>query len=496
MDNLIKKIEKIQEEYLVNKEKNILKKKSQFFTPYDIAYRMVNTINFDEFRKIDKLYILEPAAGCGILIAVLIKEILCKVDNIREIYVDAYENDEEIINLLRNNLRNLKVKVEESNVSFKYKVIGNNFIVSNKNKWNNNKKDISKYDIIISNPPYKKINQKSHEAKIMNDIVHGQPNLYTLFIAMSLKLLKSNGTYIVLSPRNYLTGEYSKKIRNYIFELSSLTHINSFENRNIFLTVNQEVIISTYKKKKDIKYIDISYNNNKEFVVEFDNIVIDRKSMSIIVPKNKEDIVMLNSFNKFGYSLNDLGFKVNVGPIVQFRHKNFLSRDIYNDDYAPMVIGNDIQGNNKIIYYTRENKRKTHHKSISIESKKLIDNGNYLLLRKVSAKDDKSIITCAILENTYFKHSLIGLDNNLLYFLRADNSFLSIEECFGLYCIINSNQFSNIYSIINGTHTINVTDFSKIKFPSYEKIISMGRELINIKQYNKEICSNLFNKYI
>lgn len=491
MDNVIEKIIETQQEYLKNKNRDILKKKSQFFTPCDIAYRMVDTINFEELKNLEEIYILEPSAGCGILLAVLIKEVLKKASNIKKIYVDAYENDEEIIKILRSNLKILKKVVGKKAIVFKYKVHAINFILANRNKWGAT--NARKYDIIISNPPYKKINQESEEAKIMNDIVYGQPNLYTLFIAMSLKLLNYNGIYIVLSPRNYLTGEYSKKLRKYIFDSYSLTHINSFENRNMFSTVYQEVVISTYINKKNIKNINILYNDNTGFVVKFWDIVIDKESMSVVVPKTQKDIIILNSFNKFKYSLDDLSFKVNVGPVVQFRHEKYLSRNIYTDKYAPMIIGNDIQDENNIIYYTRENKRKTHQKSISIESKNLIANGNYLLLRKVSAKDDKAIIVCAVLNKSYFNHTLIGLDNNILYFLKKDGKDLSIEECYGLYCYINTNEFNYFYSIINGSHTINVTDFNKIKFPSYNKIIMMGRQVLKLGMYDKQSCSNIFN---
>lgn len=496
MDNIINIIKKSQEKYLDNKKKEVLKKRSQFFTPYDIACRMVDTINFEEFNNLDKIYILEPSAGCGILIAVLIKEILINLNNVKELYIDAYENDKEIANLLKNNLIKLKREVEEkNNITIKYRVVKENFIIKNKNKWNSNNR-VRKYDIIISNPPYKKINQESEEAKIMSSVIYGQPNLYTLFIAMSLKLLKTSGVYTVLSPRNYLTGEYSKKIRGYIFELYSLTHIHSFGNRNIFPSVNQEVIISTYVGVSNNRIIDVLYNGKLSFTTKFNDIILDRNSMSIVVPRTKSDMKILKRFTGLNYSLEDLGLKVNVGPIVQFRQDKYLSREVYSKEYAPIVIANDIQRDNEIVYYTRENKRKTHKKSISIQSKKLIANNNYLLLRKVSAKDDESLIVCAVLENNYFNHHLIGLDNNLLYFLKEDNSSLSLEECYGLYCFINSNEFSSFYSIINGTHTINVTDFSKVKFPSYNMIISMGRAILNSKIYSKENCTKLLNEYL
>ena len=285
MDNIINIIKNSQDKYLEGKNKEYIKKKSQFFTPDDIAYKMIKTINLKNILSKETIYILEPSAGCGILIGTLIRELMNSTNDIKEIYIDAYENDMELASLLRSNLIKIKkVAKEKNNINIKYKVIQDNFIIRNRKKWSSNK-TFRGYDIIISNPPYKKINQESEEACIMNNIIHGQPNLYTLFIAMSIKMLNYDGIYTVLSPRNYLTGEYSKLLRKYILKKCSLKHIHSFGNRHIFTSVNQEVIISTFQAKQSDNKINIMYNEEIGFVADFEDIILDKESMSIVVPK-------------------------------------------------------------------------------------------------------------------------------------------------------------------------------------------------------------------
>jgi len=176
---------------------------------------------------------------------------------------------------------------------------------------------------------------------------------------------------------------------------------------------------------------------------------------------------------------------------VQFRNINDLSKECFNDNFAPLLIAPDIQKDNKIIYWERENKRKTHNKSISINNVHLIENSNYLLLRKVSVKKDDSLIICSVYKKTFFKSKFLGLDNNLLYFYKLNNENLSLDECYGLYCFINSEQFSSLYSIINGTHTINVTDFTKISFPSHDKLVLLGQSLLKANIYTRKICTHL-----
>lgn len=500
MDTLIKLIEQQQIEYSKKQNRKYLKDNSQFFTPYDIALKMIKTINLKKYCHNQELYILEPAAGFGILIASLINSIVNQNDvTIKKIIVDAYEIEKKISTTLESNLSLLKYILKDNyNIDLEYSVINKNFILINENEWKA-KDNISKYDIIISNPPFDKINQTSEEAKVMKDIIYGQPNIYSLFIAMSLKLLNSNGTYVVLSPRNYLNGTYSIKLRKFIFENYSLTHLHSFDNRNIFKFVNQEIIISTYINNHNYNEIKISHNGKFELTTSIENIIYDKNTFSIFVPNSEYSITILSKFKKLKFYLTDLNIKVSVGPIVQFRNKAFLSKNIYSDNFAPLLIANDIQENNTILYYNRENnpKRITHNKSISIKAKYLLPNSNYLLLRKVTAKDDKTTIVVSVLEKNFLDHDFVGLDNNLLYFHKLNKSeSLTLEECYGLFCFINSGYFEEYYSLINGTHTINVSDFNNIKFPDLNTIKFIGNKIMELNKFDKDTCSYILDEFI
>ncbi|WP_404988402.1 Eco57I restriction-modification methylase domain-containing protein [Clostridium culturomicium] len=487
MQEIIKLISDTQNKYLLSKEKDYIKNNSQFFTPDDIAYKLVSTLDLSQFKNNTNISILEPSAGCGMLILPLISRIKNELPNVTTITLDAYEYDSEVAYILRKNIKLIKRYFNK--IIIKTRVINKNFIIHNSNKWS--KKSSGKYDIVISNPPYKKINQTSIESTIMKEIVYGQPNIYTLFIAMSLKLLNHNGICAILSPRNYLTGEYSNLLRKFIFNNYSIIHIHSFKRGLLFPSVNQEVVITTYMNRKNVENVNISFNDDVSFKTSFNSILLDNVSFSVGIPKSINDINTLKNFSLLSHSLYDLGFNINVGPIVQFRNSDDLNKNTFNKNFAPLLIAPDIQHNNKIIYWERENKRKTHNKSISITNKHLIKNFNYLLLRKVSAKNDDSLIVCSVYRNSFFDSPLLGLDNNLLYFSKLNNKSLTLYECYGLYCYINSKQFLSLYSIINGTHTINVTDFSKIKFPSHDQLITLGKCILNENSYTRETCTHL-----
>ncbi|MCT8978695.1 Eco57I restriction-modification methylase domain-containing protein [Clostridium sp. CX1] len=486
--------EKSQTKYLSTKSREYLKNNSQFFTPIDIANKMLDSIDLKYINSLEDIRILEPSAGCGILILTTVLYLI-KNTHIKFINIDAYEINSDLCSILRDNLFKLKRYIKSNtSVSLNTRVHNENFILKNSQKWHSTKLK-NGYNLIISNPPFKKVNQTCEEAVALKEVVFGQPNIYALFIALSLKLLMPNGVYTVISPRSYLMGMYNEKLREYAFNNFSLKSLHSFDNRNIFKLTNQEVIISTFVNTKVDNNITISHNGRFKHYSTLDKIIYNKDNYSLLIPKNNNDISLLEQIENFKYSLDELGISVSVGPIVQFRNESYLSDKSYESSFAPLLVGKDIL-ENEIIYYHRENTRKTHNKSISEKAKNLVKNSNYLLLRKVTAKDDKDPIVSAVLKKDFFNHELLGIDNNLLYFHSKDPlKELSIEECYGLFCYINSNYFNQLYSLINANHTINVSDFNNIKFPGINLIKEMGINIIDANKFDKNTCSNILNKY-
>lgn len=59
-----------------------------------------------------------------------------------------------------------------------------------------------------------KINKDSGQADAMRSIVFGQPDPYSLFMAMSAKLLKDDGGFVFIVPRSFTSGLYFSKLES------------------------------------------------------------------------------------------------------------------------------------------------------------------------------------------------------------------------------------------------------------------------------------------
>lgn len=150
------------------------KKYGQFFTNMATANFMASLFCFDLTKP--ELHLLDAGAGTGILSAAVIDKLIqCGYKG--RIYLTCYETDDLVLPLLKSNLDLAK---EEYGIS--YEIIQDNYLTSQLFENNSLFSDNMKlYDYIIGNPPYLKIPKEAKEAKAMQSVCYGAPNLYFLF---------------------------------------------------------------------------------------------------------------------------------------------------------------------------------------------------------------------------------------------------------------------------------------------------------------------------
>jgi len=330
MMNLSKTIHNKTITYLETVSKAERKKIGQFFTPAPIAEYMGRLSNI---RK-ETLYILDPGAGSGILSAAII-DVLLKNDELKHINLDLYENNPDIIPLLKSNLFEIQKECLRNSIILNYNIIEENFITANQLAWTGLIPN-EKYDIVISNPPYKKIGKSDIESCIMSDIVYGQPNMYFLFMAMGSRLLKNDGEFIYIVPRSFTSGLYFTAFRNYFLNTMRITDLHLFASREsvsgIHDNVLQEtVILRAIKSREHINSIKIAesigedcFNVINKYNASYDVCVRQDDNSFLFFPVCAEDVNVLEFVNQWPAKLTTLGFKMKTGIVVDFRETEWM----------------------------------------------------------------------------------------------------------------------------------------------------------------------------
>lgn len=470
--------------YFEGKKTEEIKSKSQYFTPIEEADMLIEDI---EIKRIDTVKILDPACGNGILLIKILEKIISNNDKLRTIIIHIYEIEAELLD----NVKYLMSTIKFNHINFQIEFYNEDFLNSANNV---------KYDYIIMNPPYKKINAKD-VPKDLDKFLYGQPNLYHLFITKALELVEENGLICIISPKNYLSGKYTEKLRKYIIKNFSMVKIHTFNDRNKYFSNNitQEVCI-VHIKKSDEQDIIISYNDEAKFIVNKNDIILGGDKFIVATPRSLEDYDLLNKFKKFPVGTIGKDILVKVGKVVQFRVKgkdiNLRDKEFTNyRNGMPLIVYRHISGR-EINYRTLGDKRKNNAITLINDGSNvslIINNSNYLMIRKnIDKKYDKLIHAISYLKS--LKSDKLAIDNSILYITNKSDS-LSKEIIVGLKFIFMSKFFDDYYRMVNSSHTINVYELENMHFPDIQTVYSIGDYVIQ-NSIKLEEATEVMSKYI
>ena len=461
------------------------KKRGQYFTPQKVSEFMVK--QFEDINKKEKIRILDPGAGIGIFESTFC-EYITSLDTNARVSFDLYENDANLVYLLRHNMRICKKEMANKGFKVSYRIFNKDFILSNAKFFNNQNKNLDEkkgYDLVISNPPYYKLKKDSPQVIKMRDIINGLPNIYPLFMALSAKLLKSDGQMTVLTPRSYCSGLYFKNFRNWFFEIVKPLKIHLFDSRkDVFKKYNvlQEIIILTAIKTSSVpENISISVSNgvpseneSKIRNTAYNRIIVEKGDDILMrVPISEQDELIADYIDKFENNLKTLGFKVSTGPVVPFRTKDLILKSTDDcNNFIPLIwMHNIVEG--LVKWPVKENKKPIGIRKTKKSEKILVPNKNYVLIKRFSTKERKQRINAGVYLKSILNPEFVGIENHVNYIYKKDGE-LDIDEVYGIATLLNSERYNRYFQITNGSTQVNSTEIRTIPLPPIETIRKIG----------------------
>ncbi|MEG2156602.1 MAG: Eco57I restriction-modification methylase domain-containing protein [Bacteroidaceae bacterium] len=469
--------------------KEMRKKYGQFFTGIGTARYMASLFNLPFDNK--EISLLDAGAGSGILSIALAERLLTETK--ATIHVTCYENDDNIYPLLQSNLDEVK---RSSNNRFSYTIFKENYILSQQESLEEDlfkEKNMRQYDMIIGNPPYKKIAKEAPEAKVLPFVCYGAPNLYFLFASMGIMNLKPNSEMVYIIPRSWTSGAYFEKFRDFLFYNCVLTDIHLFESRNKVFdseSVLQETIIIKLRKSLDKpSHIRVTSSSTSDF----SDVLCFEALYETVVSKNKyvylitcqEDAEVLSRINKLPKTLPDMAMKMKTGLIVDFRTREVLRNELEEDSY-PLLYSQHIKDGRVVWPLGKEGEViKTTKKSY------LQENSNFLMVKRFTSKEEKRRLQCGIfLKQRYEQYPYISTQNKI-NFIQCDSPCIT----YGLYVLLNSSLYDSYYRILNGSTQVNSTEINQMPIPERPLIEEMGRELMH-HDLSEMNCNKIVDKWI
>ena len=286
---------------------------SAFFTRKDIAFTVVKDL--PELKGKKKIRILEPSVGIGNFIPPLIE----KYGDKDEVIFDLVDIDNNSFVVLKNILGKLKYSKK-----FKFNFINADFLIY---------QFINKYDIVVGNPPYKKLtnNQKLLSLYKFNVRNIETNNLFSFFIEKAISL----GNFISLIVPKSLINSPEFNITREILKEQNLLKICDYGEKGF----------------KGVKIETISFLLDTSSKKQAENIFIESYITQSIEEKRKDYLFS----EKFPYWLiyrnvefDQIAEKLNFDIFQSFRDRQITKR-ITKDNGKYRVLKSRNIGTNEVL---------------------------------------------------------------------------------------------------------------------------------------------------
>ncbi len=472
------------------------KDNGQFFTPKEIADYIAGLSNIDK----ETISILDPGFGTGILTSAIIEKIREK-GNAKKIHVVAYETDLNLIDTSKQVLNFIKHWLLKKNIKFEYELHARDFVLDNAKYLTKKIDNENAFDVVISNPPYFKIPKTDRRALLSKSIIHGQPNIYFIFMAIAANLIKDDGELLFITPRSFAAGQYFKLFREKFFSSIALNYVHIFNSRNDAFkkdkVLQENIIIKGQRLNGIIPETEISISEgikdihkSRKLHYRFDDLVdLKSRQKTLYLPTTEKEFEVMQLFKSWKNKLIDYNIKISTGPVVPFRNTDFLISEKKSENHVPLFWLINTKKMELIHPLTKANKPQWiefTRKSIPV----LSENKNYIFLRRFSTKDDASRLVATPYFAKNFDFRKIGIENHLNYIYRPAGE-LSDNELFGISALLNSKLFDTFFRTFNGNTQVSATELKEMNFPDWHIINEIGENIKNRNYKNFALIDSI-----
>jgi len=487
---------------LERREIDSLKEHGQFLTPPSIARYMAKQLG--QIKDSDSL--LEPAIGSGVLVCAVIERLITEKHPL-EISIAAYETDKELCEVSREVLGIASKEAEKSGIKINWRVFQEDFMLAclpdeQPSLFDSHEENRKAFNHVISNPPYFKLNAEDRRVKAVYGKLNGHTNIYTLFMALSAKLLSPQGKACFIVPRSFCSGVYFSEFRRDLLKDVTPLSVHVFQSRNDVFKgdeVLQENVIFSFEKlsqPQEHRYwagtVNISSSKDDKNLengvisrqVAFSHFISDHDGLPVFrLPTGILDEQILNAIDKWEGSLEKYGFQVSTGRVVPFRAKELLKEKVKaGNGTAPLLWMQNIKPYQ--VEYPLEGFSKPQAISTNDPSL-LVSRANYVLLRRFSAKEDKRRLVSAPFIGEQFSSEQIGFENHLNVIFKKKGE-LSASETIGLSAILNSAIVDRYFRIVNGNTQVNAAELRALPLPPLEVMQAIGDKVQQISDPTPE----------
>lgn len=466
----------------------------QYLTPLTVANYMASL--FDDAPG--DIVLLDPGAGTGILTAAFIQEMTSRSVKPDSIQAELYELEPLMVDYLNSTLKGCIYVGKKGNIQVSGTIIETDFIQRGVEQVcaleSLFEQGRQLFTHCIMNPPYKKIPSDSKHRTLLRQIEIETGNLYSAFLALSIKLLKPGGQLVAIVPRSFCNGPYFKPFRKLLQKHMAIRQLHVFDSRNQTFKddkVLQENIIFHAVKDKSQDKVVITSSSGSELecmtrrTVTFDKVIKPTDPDRFIhIAVSEFDQMVVDRISGFSTPLTNIGIEVCTGPVVDFRLRQDILQQAEVGAY-PLIYPGHFS-TNFIEWPKPEGKKPNAIKETENSAQWLMTNGWYVVTKRFSSKEEKRRIVAALHTPDRVPGDKIGFENHLNVF-HQNKAGLEPAIAKGLAVYLNSTLLDLYFRQFSGHTQVNAADLRTLHYPDLETLVRLGGQINGAFPTQKEV---------
>jgi adenine-specific DNA-methyltransferase len=450
----------------------------QYFTPAQAAKLITD---MPQLPTGGILRVLDPGAGVGSLSASLVARVLHEAPHLK-VEIVAAEIDKTVAAGLDATLTDCVHVAAQVGTPITTRVIDEDLITAATGLGNHTGTFADPFDLVIMNPPYRKLGLNSSHRQALAAAGVDCPNLYCAFLAIGVMKLKIGGQLVAITPRSFANGPYFGEFRRFFLREMALNRLHVFGSRSSVFAdsgVLQENIIfsATRSGPQDDVLLSASKDHADEVStrkIPYEQVVSPSDPHKFIrFMATEEDTAAAETLLNLPCTLGDLKIEVSTGRVVDFRARDHLIEWPIEGSVPLIYPGNLKTGR----VHWPLHIRKAQGIALVPETRKLlVPRGFYTLVKRFSSKEERRRIMAAICDPDDVDAGLIGFENHVNVF-HYKGSGLEGNIARGLCIWLNSTPVDKFFRTFSGHTQVNATDLRSMRYPEARKLELLGSVL-------------------
>ncbi len=335
----------------------------------------------------------------------------------------------------------------------------------------------SLYDLVIGNPPYRRVTLDPDLRARYSESLYGHANLYGVFTDVALRWVRPGGFVAYVTPTSFLAGEYFKNLRRLLAGAAPPVTVDFIAHRSgVFDDVLQEALLATYCRDRSRSEVSV------HFLIPLDESTVQVLAAGTftlpaapdepwLIPRNLAQAPLIQHMRTMPHRLADWGYAVSTGPLVWNRHKDQLRRTS-GPKTLPLVWAEAVTPDGRFVFRST----KVNHQPFFVPRPSddwLIATESCILVQRTTAKEQRRRLIAAVLPSRFLRQYGGAVVENHLNMVRPLHSRPVVRPAV-LAAFFNSAIVDQAFRCLSGSVAVSAYELEALPLPPPDALSGLG----------------------